>query len=141
MTQEEEYTIRSQLKWKRDGSDWVLLRGRRRMGRVTPDVQYAGMWRSPKSGGRVSDMANLSWAKDAVMAEGIRETGVEDLPASSLTKHPSNSQQNQGFARQISSSIHFGGVPATPIARTAFKALKSSFAVFHTTIAEFPCDV
>ena len=49
MTQEEEYTIRSQLKWKRDGSDWVLLRGRRRMGRVT-------------------------WAKDAVMAEGIRET-------------------------------------------------------------------
>ena len=24
MTQEEEYTIRSQLKWKRDGSDWVL---------------------------------------------------------------------------------------------------------------------
>jgi hypothetical protein len=73
MTQEEEYTLRSQLKWKRDGSDWVLLRGRRRMGRVTPDVQYAGMWRSPKSGGRVSDMANLSWAKDAVMAEGIRE--------------------------------------------------------------------
>jgi hypothetical protein len=38
MTQEEEYTIRSQLKWKRDGSDWVLLRRRRRMGRVTPDV-------------------------------------------------------------------------------------------------------
>jgi len=73
MTQEEEYTIRSQLKWKRDGSDWVLLRGRRRMGRVTPDVQYAGMWRSPKSGGRISDTANLSWAKDAVMAEGIRE--------------------------------------------------------------------
>jgi len=73
MTQEEEYTIRSQLKWKRDGSDWVLLRGRRRMGRVTPDVQYAGMWRSPKSGGRVSDMANLSWAKDAGMTEGIRE--------------------------------------------------------------------
>ena len=73
MTQEEEYTIRSQLKWKRDGGDWVLLRGRRRMGRVTPDVQYAGMWRSPKSDGGVSDMANLSWAKDAVMAEGIRE--------------------------------------------------------------------
>jgi len=31
------------------------------------------MWRSPKSGGRVSEMANLSWAKDAVMAEAIRE--------------------------------------------------------------------
>ena len=54
-------------------SDYVLLRARRRMGRVTPDYQYHGMWRSPKSGGRVSDMANLSWAKDAFMAEAIRE--------------------------------------------------------------------
>jgi hypothetical protein len=73
MTPEEEYAIRSQLKWKRDGSDWVLVRGRRRMGRVTPDHQYPGMWGSPKSGGCVSDMANLSWTKDAVMAEAIRE--------------------------------------------------------------------
>ena len=73
MTPEEEFAIGSQLKWARDGSDWVLLRGRRRMGRVTPDQQYPGMWRSPKSGGRISDMANLSWAKDAVMAEATRE--------------------------------------------------------------------
>jgi hypothetical protein len=60
MTPEEEHAIRSQLKWKRDGSDWVLLRGRRRMGRVS---NIPGMWRTPKSGGRVSDIANLSWAK------------------------------------------------------------------------------
>jgi hypothetical protein len=73
MTPEEEYAIRSQLKWKRDGSDWVLLRGRRRMGRVTSDPQFPGMWRSPKSGGRMSDMANISWAKDDIMAEAIRE--------------------------------------------------------------------
>jgi hypothetical protein len=46
--------------------DSTLLRGRRRMGRVMPDDQYASMWRPPKSGGRVSDMANISWAKDAV---------------------------------------------------------------------------
>jgi hypothetical protein len=43
------------------------------MGRVTQAVENPGMWRSPKSGGRVSDMANLSWAKEAVMAEAIRE--------------------------------------------------------------------
>ena len=73
MTPEEEYAVRSQLKWKRDGNDWVLLYNRRRMGPVTPDHQYPGMWRSPKSGGRVSDTANISWAKDAVMAEAIRE--------------------------------------------------------------------
>jgi hypothetical protein len=73
MTPEEEYAAGLQLEWKRDGNDYVLLRGRRRMGRVAPDHQYPGMWRSPKSGGRVSDMANLSWAKDAVMTEATRE--------------------------------------------------------------------
>jgi hypothetical protein len=73
MTLEEEYAIGSQLKWQRDGSQWVLLRGRRRMRRVAPDHQYPGMWRSPKSGGRSSDIANLSWAKDAVMAEATQE--------------------------------------------------------------------
>jgi hypothetical protein len=31
------------------------------------------MWRSPKSGERMSDMANISWAKDAIMGEAIRE--------------------------------------------------------------------
>ena len=31
MTPEEEFAIGSQLKWARDGTDWVLLRGRRRM--------------------------------------------------------------------------------------------------------------
>jgi hypothetical protein len=42
MTPEEEFAIRSQLKWKRDGNDYVLLRGRRRMGRVTQDLEYPG---------------------------------------------------------------------------------------------------
>ena len=87
MTQEEEYTIRSQLKWKRDGSDWVLLRGRRRMGRVTPDVQYAGMWRSPKSGGRVSDIGQFVLGQRCRHGRRHPRTGVEDSPASSLTKH------------------------------------------------------
>jgi hypothetical protein len=31
-----EYACRSRLKWKRDGADWVLWDGRRRMGRVGP---------------------------------------------------------------------------------------------------------
>jgi hypothetical protein len=59
MTDEEEYAIRSKLKWQRDGTDWILLYGRRRMGRVVPDGQYPGMFRSVKSQG-LSDMANLS---------------------------------------------------------------------------------
>jgi hypothetical protein len=72
VTDEEEYAIRSKLKWQRDGANWILLYGRRRMGRVVPDVQYPGMFRSVKSQG-LSDMANLSWAKDAVVGAAIRE--------------------------------------------------------------------
>jgi hypothetical protein len=38
MTTEEEYAIRSQLKWKRDGSDWVLLRSLDYLG-----LRYVGL--------------------------------------------------------------------------------------------------
>jgi hypothetical protein len=71
MSDDLEFSIRSRLKWVRDGADWVLMSGRRRMGRVAPASQ--GMWRSVKSGGRFSDVAGLSWAKDAVMAAATRE--------------------------------------------------------------------
>jgi hypothetical protein len=73
MTGEEEFAARSQLKWTREGNAWILLYRRRRMGRVVPDKDHPGMWRSPKSGGRVSDMANLSWAKGCGDGRGIRE--------------------------------------------------------------------
>jgi hypothetical protein len=56
------------LAWRRDGANWVLRHKRRRMGRVTPDHEYRGMYRVVLSHGRLSDMANLSWAKDAALA-------------------------------------------------------------------------
>jgi hypothetical protein len=40
---------------------------------VVPDSQWPGMWRIAWSDGRLSDMVNLSRAKDA--AESIRATG------------------------------------------------------------------
>ena len=55
------------MKWQRDGAGWLLLYGRRRMGRVVPDAQYPGMWRSVLERNRPSDMANLSCAKNAVL--------------------------------------------------------------------------
>ena len=67
-----EYAIGSKMTWRRDGTDWVLFYDRRRMGRVVPD-NIKGMCRSVKSGGRLSDMANLSWSKDSVMGDAIRE--------------------------------------------------------------------
>lgn len=66
-----EYAIRSKMTWRRDGPDWVLFYDRRRMGRVVPDP--AGLFRSVKSGGRLSDRANLSWSKNSVMGDATRE--------------------------------------------------------------------
>ena len=65
------------LAWKRDGADWLLLHKRRRMGRVAPDHKHRGVYRLLLSRGRLSDMANLSWAKDAALAAAIRELEYE----------------------------------------------------------------
>jgi hypothetical protein len=73
MTDEEEFAARSQLKWTREGDAWILLYRRRRMGRVVPDKDHSGMWRSVKVDGNLSNTANLCWSKDNVMAQAIRE--------------------------------------------------------------------
>jgi hypothetical protein len=73
MTDEEEFSARSQLKWTREGDAWILLYRRRRMGRVVPDKNHPRMWRSVKVDGILSDTANLCWSKDNVMAQAIRE--------------------------------------------------------------------
>jgi hypothetical protein len=73
MTDEEEFAARSQLKWTREGDAWILLYRRRRMGRAVPDKNHRGMWRSVKVDGILSNTANLSWSKDNVIAQAIRE--------------------------------------------------------------------
>ena len=98
MTDDEEFAARSQLKWQRDGDVWILLYRRKRMGRVVPDKDHPGMWRSVKSNGR-SDLANLSWAKDAVLAQAVRELGYE------AANNPSKPQQNRGCREQKSTPI------------------------------------
>jgi hypothetical protein len=65
------------LAWRRDGNGWLLLAKRRRFGRVVPDPEHAGMWRSLKSGGQLSEPANLSWAKNAVLVAAERELDFE----------------------------------------------------------------
>ena len=98
MTDEEEFSARSQLKWTREGDAWILLYRRRRTGRVVPDKNHPGMWRSVKSNGR-SDLANLSWAKDAVLAQAVRELAYE------AANTPSKSKQNRGCREQKSTPI------------------------------------
>ena len=98
MTDEEEFAARSQLKWAREGDAWILLYRRRRMGRVVPDKDHPGMWRSVKVDGNLSDTANLRWSKDNVMAQvirfkaqdgnAIRSEPLQQTRASALTHSP-----------------------------------------------------
>ena len=60
------------MHWTRKGADWVLKFNRRKLGRVFPDDRYRSMWRSRRADGQLSDMANLSWAKHAVLAAAER---------------------------------------------------------------------
>jgi hypothetical protein len=87
-----EFATRSQLKWTREVDAWILLYRRRRMGRVVPDRDHPGMWRC-KVDGILSDGANLSWSKDAVLAQAAREVAYER--ANTLSKP----QQNRGSFR------------------------------------------
>jgi hypothetical protein len=97
MTDEEEFAARSQLKWTREGDAWILLYRRRRMGRVVADKDYPEMWRSTKPDGTLSDLANLSWSKDGVLAQAAREIAHE------RANTPSKPQENRvSFQRKSS---------------------------------------
>lgn len=63
--------------WKRNGDGWRLYYDRRKFGRVVPDTQYRGMWRSSLHNIGLSDIANLSRARDAAMRAAIRELEYE----------------------------------------------------------------
>jgi hypothetical protein len=78
------------LAWRRDGVGWILFHKRRRLGRVLPDNQHRGMYRSVLSRGRLSDMASLSWAKNAVLVAAERELEFEhrSRPANDPPKWP-----------------------------------------------------
>jgi hypothetical protein len=61
------------LHWHRIGSGWRLFDGRRRFGEIVPDSTYPNMWRPVLTGGRLGDMANVTWAKHAVLEAAVRE--------------------------------------------------------------------
>jgi hypothetical protein len=69
------------MHWIREGADWVLKFNRRKLGRVSPDDRQPGMWRSRRADGQLSDMANLRWAKHAVLAVAGRAFSPPKTPA------------------------------------------------------------
>src|SRR5262249_33372358 len=76
------------LTWRRDGTGWVLFAGRRRFGRLAADSKYPGVWRSTRSGARLSGLANLAWAKNAVLMAAERELEWEGRQRAAIA--PSN---------------------------------------------------
>jgi hypothetical protein len=80
--------------WRKHGDDWILFAGRRRVGRVVPDTKYRGMYRPALSQRRVGDMANLSWAKNAVLVEAEATDQVRNR--AKLKKSPQKETQYQG---------------------------------------------
>ena len=104
--------IGCEFSWRRDGADWILLHKRRRMGRVTPDNQRRDMYRVVLSRGLLSDMANLSWAKDAALAAAVRELEWEARDMSTVsTNHratdPAKSPEKRGSLTATAPLIHF----------------------------------
>jgi hypothetical protein len=66
----------ARLRWKGDA---LSLDGKgRAVARVVPDQTYAGMWRVELSGGRLSDMANKSRAKDAAISLALQSLNVRE---------------------------------------------------------------
>jgi hypothetical protein len=65
------------------------------MGRVVPDKAYPGMWRSTKVDGILSDGANLSWSKGAVLAQAAREVAYEHADT------PSKPSKREGLSAEI----------------------------------------
>jgi hypothetical protein len=61
------------LHWRRIGSGRRLFDGRRRFSEIVPDSTYPNMWRPVLTGGRLGDMANITWAKHAVAEAAVRE--------------------------------------------------------------------
>jgi hypothetical protein len=54
---------RHELRW----NDCELFFGRKRIAGIEPDAVYAGMWRVRRPDGTLSDMVNISRARDAAM--------------------------------------------------------------------------
>jgi hypothetical protein len=95
------------LAWRRAGDTWLLFAYRRRLGRVVPDAIYPTMWRSLKPGGQLSEPANLSWTKNAVLVAAERELEFEHRSQPAID--PSKCSEKAGCFKAPSSLIRQNG--------------------------------
>lgn len=91
-------SFRSLIWRKNEGGGFTLHLGGgrgRALLEVVPDKTYAGMWRIQTPDGRLSDMANLTRAKDAALSIAVRtvnsqkqggETPAEGPPVAQMAE-------------------------------------------------------
>jgi len=72
-----------------------------------------GMWRSVKAGGQLSDMSNLSWAKNAVLIAAEREPEWEDRQRRAID--PSKCPEKRGSLPATAPLIHFSSAALSSI--------------------------
>ena len=106
----------AEFQWKADGDSWVLLCGRRKLGRVVPDKVYPGMWRSTMPDGGLSDMANLTRARHALMHSARREIAYEQKLA---TRDPLNCSESGAVLERLSPSSDLNDESAGVLADAA----------------------
>jgi hypothetical protein len=82
------------MTWQRNGTGWVLLAGRLCFG----CSKHPRMWQSALSGGRVSDLVNIAWARNPVRVAVERELEGE-ARQSIATAPPKCSAKGDVFIR------------------------------------------
>jgi hypothetical protein len=89
-------TPSSALTWRKTASGHALyLRDRGKpLATVEPDAQYAGMWRIHMPDGWVSDLKNLSWAKECAIPSVLAVLNRKET----ATERPSVAPMAEGVA-------------------------------------------
>jgi hypothetical protein len=77
------------------------------LGRVVPDAIDPAMWRSLKVGGQLSEPANLSWTKNAVLVAAERELEFEHRSRPAID--PSKFPEKEGRFKAPSSLVRQNG--------------------------------
>ena len=68
------------LSFRRDGTGLAVCHGRAVVVRVVPDERWPGMWRVRYPDGRLTDLVNITRAKDAAFSIALRILQGEETP-------------------------------------------------------------
>ncbi len=81
---------RKDFAWRECPDGWALraIGHRSAIVHVVPDGVWPGMWRIRYRDGRLSDMANLSWARDSAVAAAMRLLDPRRQAEQSVSRAP-----------------------------------------------------